>query len=392
ITGNVTVSSCTKPIDTTVQVVLTIGYAIIFPVALLGNSLVLYVVYRHQSLRNALNYLIVNMAIADLLVTILIMPYSTAYLFIQNLWFSGVFGDILCRLVHFSLTASIGASIFTLVTMTVDRFVSIVFVWRKSLTLGSSKLVLVLIWVLSFVMFGFNLRVYRVDFIFGAFRCYPSFIGFPPEFPKISAICFFVFLYAIPLLLMAVLYSIICYKLFKQKMAGGDREIDKKKKRVINMLITCTVFFALCWLPLHILHYYIYFNMKTYKCFPPLFILGGFWLGHANSAVNPCLYVIFNKTFRMAFLKALHLTSFDSNNWHPGTTNVTRVQRTGMQSLYVEDEEENKLNLAQRFSKRFRASFAKAYAKIRSASDEDSNELVDKRKSVVVVSERMTSL
>lgn len=332
------------------------------------------------------------MAIADLLVTIFIMPYSTAYLFIQNLWFGGVFGDILCRMVHFSLTASIGASIFTLVTMTLDRFISIVFVWSKALTLGSSKLVLVLIWVLSFIMFGFNLRVYRVDYIAGQFRCYPSFHDFPREFPKISAICFFVFLYAIPLLLMAVLYSIISYKLFKQKMAGGDREIDKKKKRVINMLITCTVFFALCWLPLHILHYYIYFDMETYQCFPALFILGGFWLGHANSAVNPCLYVIFNKTFRMAFLKALHLTSDDSNNWQGGATKVSRVPQTMAQSVFADENEEENDNFARRLSQRLRVSFARAYAKIRNASsDEDSNGL-DKRKSVVIISERMTSL
>jgi len=332
------------------------------------------------------------MAIADLLVTIFIMPYSTAYLFIQSLWFSGVFGDILCRIVHFSLTASIGASIFTLVTMTLDRFISIVFVWSKSLTLGSSKLVLVLIWVLSFIMFGFNLRVYRAESIAGQFRCYPNFNDFPLEFPKISAICFFVFLYAIPLLLMAVLYSIISYKLFKQKMAGGDREIDKKKKRVINMLITCTVFFALCWLPLHILHYYIYFNMETYKCFPPIFILGGFWLGHANSAVNPCLYVIFNKTFRMAFLKALRLTSYDSNNWQ-GATNASRVPKTTAHTLYADDDDdEENNNFAQRLSKQFRVSFAKAYAKIRNGSSDEETHGLDKRKSVIIVSEKMTSL
>ncbi|KAK3708590.1 hypothetical protein QZH41_002420 [Actinostola sp. cb2023] len=383
-----TVSGCSQAIDTTVQVVLSIGYIIVFPVALLGNSLVLFVVYRHQSLRNALNLLIVNMAIADLIVTIFIMPYSLVYLFIQNLWFSGIFGDILCRTVHFSLTASIGASIFTLITMTLDRFISIVFVWRKSLTLGSSKLVLVSIWVLSFAMFGFNLRVYRVDFIFGGYRCYPSFSDFPPEFPKIFAICLFVFLYAIPLLLMAVLYSIICHKLFKQKMAGGgDREIDKKKKRVIHMLITCTVFFALCWLPLHILHYHIYFDIETYRCFHPLVVLGGFWLGHANSALNPCLYVIFNKTFRMAFLKALHLnSSFDSHAWQG--TNVSRVHRT---ATFLEESEVNN-NFARQMSKRFRTSFVKAYAKMRNgSSDEDSNGH-DKRKSIVVVSERMTCL
>lgn len=387
-----TTPRCLQTIDTTVQVVLMIGYAIIFPVALLGNSLVLFVVYRHQSLRNALNYLIVNMAIADLLVTLFTMPYSMAYLFIKNLWFEGIFGDVLCRTVHFSLAASIGASIFTLITMTLDRFISIVYVWRKSLTLGSSKLALVLIWVFSFAMFGFYLRLYRVDFLGGAYRCYPKFSDFlPPEFPPMFAICMFVFLYAVPLLLMAVLYSIICHKLFKQKMVGGDYEIDKKKKRVVQMLITCTIFFAICWLPLHVLHYYIYFDIETYRCLPALVILGGFWLGHANSAVNPCLYVIFNRTFRRAFLKALHLSSFDSGIQSHATNLTTRGSRR-VKLITHTDTDENENTFATQMSKRFRVSCAKAYAKIKTGSSDDDSGGIDKRKSVVVVSERMTSL
>ena len=176
-------------------------------------------------------------------------------------------------------------------------------------------------------------------------------------------------------------------------MVGGDREIDKKKKRVIQMLITCTVFFALCWLPLHILHYHIYFDIEAYRCFPAWVILGGFWLGHANSAVNPCLYVIFNKTFRKAFLKALHMDNFDSRVFQ-ASNGVSRIQRggsTGQTPCFEEEEESD--SLAQRMTKRFRASFERAYAKIRNgSSDEESGGVLGKRKSVVIVSERMTSL
>ncbi|EDO30086.1 predicted protein, partial [Nematostella vectensis] len=135
--------------DLTLQVVLTFAYAVIFPISLLGNSLVLFVVYRHHTLRNALNYLIVNMAIADLLVTIFTMPYSVSYLYIQNRWFGGVFGEILCKVVQSAVAISIAASIFTLTTITIDRFISIVYVWKQTLTLGTSKLALVLIWVFS---------------------------------------------------------------------------------------------------------------------------------------------------------------------------------------------------------------------------------------------------
>ncbi|EDO35556.1 predicted protein, partial [Nematostella vectensis] len=282
--------------------VLTFAYAVIFPISLLGNSLVLFVVYRHHTLRNALNYLIVNMAIADLLVTIFTMPYSVSYLYIQNRWFGGVFGEILCKVVQSAVAISIAASIFTLTTITIDRFISIVYVWKQTLTLGTSKLALVLIWVFSVGMFGFYFRAYRVNKSARGLSCDPKYDFAPEEFPKYFAVCMFVFLYAVPLALMAVLYSIICRKLFKKEMGGGgDEQINNKKKRVIKMLITCTIFFAICWLPLHVLHFLIYFDLMSFLCSPLFLRLFGFWLGHANSALNPILYVIFNKTFRKAF-------------------------------------------------------------------------------------------
>lgn len=80
------------------------------------------------------------------------------------------------------------------------------------------------------------------------------------------------------------------------------------------MLVTVTLAFAVCWFPLHTIHYYIYFETETFKCMSPYLILLSFWLGHANSALNPVLYVIFNKTFRRAFLQALHIESYTSVN------------------------------------------------------------------------------
>ena len=139
------------------------------------------------------------------------------------------------------------------------------------------------------------------------------------DFSKLFALGFFVILYAIPLLLMTVLYTIIVHKLWRNRFAqstgsGGDVNINNSKKRVVKMLVTVTLFFAICWFPLHTIHYYMYFNSQSYKCLSLYVILLSFWLGHANSAINPVLYVIFNKTFRRAFLDALYIVSFSTVN------------------------------------------------------------------------------
>ena len=151
--------SCRQTMTLSMQVIMTILYALIFPIALLGNSLVLHVVFKRQSMRSVLNLLIVNMAVADLLVTIFIMPYSVASLFVGLQWFDGIFGLILCKTTHFSLTASIAASVITLIVITVDRFVTIVFVWKPCLNLRTSKISLVIIWVVSIAIMGLHLDV-----------------------------------------------------------------------------------------------------------------------------------------------------------------------------------------------------------------------------------------
>lgn len=323
ISGNgTTMAMCMPSRTVSLQVILTVMYALIFPIALLGNSLVLYVVFKRQSMRSVLNLLIVNMAIADLLVTVFIMPYSVAYLFVGLEWFGGIVGLILCKTIHFSLTASIAASVITLIVITVDRFVSIVFVWKTCLNLRTSKVSLAAIWLISIAIMGLHLEVYTVDQAIPGddrYFCYPDWRRMPVDFNKFFAIGMFVMLYAFPLVLMAILYSMIVHKLWKDSFAGnaasgGDRNINNSKKRVVKMLVTVTLAFAVCWFPLHAIHYYIYFETETFQCMSLYLILLSFWLGHANSAINPVLYVIFNKTFRRAFLHALHIQTFESVN------------------------------------------------------------------------------
>ena len=38
---------------------------------------------------------------------------------------------------------------------------------------------------------------------------------------------------------------------------------------------------------------------------PPVVILVFFWIGHANSAINPCLYILLNDGYRKDFFALL---------------------------------------------------------------------------------------
>lgn len=104
------------------RVALTVTYTITFVVAIVGNSLIIHVVRRQRNMRTAFNFLIVNMAVADILDAMIAMPAMVLYLFVLNRWLPGLVGTITCRLVNFAVGLSINTSVLTLSMIAVDRY------------------------------------------------------------------------------------------------------------------------------------------------------------------------------------------------------------------------------------------------------------------------------
>ena len=60
----------------------TFAYCLIAFVSLVGNSLVIFVVFRKCNMRSTINYFIVNMASSDFLFTVFVIPRLIAELYI----------------------------------------------------------------------------------------------------------------------------------------------------------------------------------------------------------------------------------------------------------------------------------------------------------------------
>ncbi|CAG9582962.1 unnamed protein product [Danaus chrysippus] len=95
---------------------------IVFPLlTLFGNVLVILSVARERSLQTATNYFIVSLAVADLLVAVVVMPFGVYYLF------NGVWGlpAVVCDCyIAMDVTCST-SSIFNLVAISVDRYIAV---------------------------------------------------------------------------------------------------------------------------------------------------------------------------------------------------------------------------------------------------------------------------
>ncbi|KAM6975872.1 neuropeptide FF receptor 2 [Tautogolabrus adspersus] len=317
-----------------VDVVFTVSYLLIFVVCMVGNGVVCFIVLRSKNMRTVTNLFILNLAISDLLVGIFCMPTTL----VDNIITGWPFGSVLCKLSGMVQGISVSASVFTLVAIAVDRFRCIVYPFKQKLTIPTSKLIIVVIWVLAVSIMcpsGVMLQVtkeHRVRIILGRNNDTQPFYWCRENWPnqemrKIYTTVLFANIYLAPLSLIVVMYARIGFTLSKTTIpmvsgsgTGSEKglsnnkpsmegrlTISKKKTRVIMMLLVVASLFILSWLPLWTLmmlsdyaslteHQYRVINIYVYPF--------AHWLAFFNSSVNPIIYGFFNENFRRGFQAA----------------------------------------------------------------------------------------
>lgn len=304
-------TQCTYDLDSlTEKFCKTVAYFIIMFSSLIGNVLVICVVIINRQMRTVTNYLIVNMAVADLLITVFSMPVTIKLLVTGHMdWSSGVFSNILCKLIPFTQSLSIASSVLTLTAIAFDRFLAVMFPLKRYMPFQVSYGIMVIVWIVGIAVNSPILYAQRVIMRNGKWFCLEIWTpAFTEEASKHFTIVIFVVFYLVPLLTMSILYSFIVLKLWVRKVPGNQtaenqRRSDKSKKKVLIMLMTVVILFALCWLPVYISQFIYFFDKENFPCGPPAVLsFMGYFLGHANSAINPTIYAIFNSNFRKGFI------------------------------------------------------------------------------------------
>ena len=110
-----------------IKLTFAILYTAIISMALVGNILVIYILYKRPETRRLTSFMYVNLAVADLLVTGVVMPQSMELIILDNLWIDGTFGELLAKLIMFDFFVAVTASLFSLTAVALDFFFGIVF-------------------------------------------------------------------------------------------------------------------------------------------------------------------------------------------------------------------------------------------------------------------------
>ncbi|VDL76037.1 unnamed protein product [Nippostrongylus brasiliensis] len=128
-------------------------YNVLCVCSVYGNSLVILVILYFRRLRTATNILILNLAIADLLIAVFCIPFSywQVLIFDDQRW---VFGSAMCSLLSFFQGIAVFLSSWTLVVISFDRWMAIMFVLSPNMRLTRKRAVYLVLatWAFSITM------------------------------------------------------------------------------------------------------------------------------------------------------------------------------------------------------------------------------------------------
>ncbi|XP_062997874.1 G-protein coupled receptor 83-like [Elgaria multicarinata webbii] len=285
----------------TVKALLIVAYSVIICISLFGNVVVCHVVIKNKRMHSATSLFIVNLAVADIMITILNTPF-TLVRFVSSTW---IFGKLMCHISRFVQYCSVHVSVLTLAAIALDRHQVIMHPLKPRMSIAKGGICIIIIWVMA-SCFSLPHAIYQ-KLIWYPYRnrtnrmaCLPSFP--PPKdlFWKYLDLTTFVLLYVLPLLVISITYTVVAKKLWMRN-AIGDVTMEqyfahrRKKKMTLKMLMVVVVVFAVCWFPLNC--YLVLMSSKAIHSNNALYF-AFHWFAMSSTCYNPFIYCWLNESFR----------------------------------------------------------------------------------------------
>ena len=277
-------------------------YSILTLTNVVANSLVILVIIRSRSKKAPLNYLVLNLGVADLIVGVfgglseMLAPTIT--------YPPGLTGEVLCRLFRggYLAWAACFASVYSRVFIAFDRYYAIMkpFSIRRRVTIKKLKIFIPACWIIgailsfpSFLVMDFN-------------KNREHFCRFKQQTPmkKVFFTYWFVFSGLVPTGILLALYGRVIRRLWFEKDANSVtfQAVRRSRKKITKtMLMLSTMYVILC-LPDSVWHIlevsfpnHVSFSSASSNVFRCLLLL--------NSTINPFIYAFQFANFRRELTK-----------------------------------------------------------------------------------------
>ncbi|XP_067671815.1 RYamide receptor-like [Haliotis asinina] len=274
--------------------------------AIVDNIIVLVVIGQTFGRRSQISAYQINLALADLLMSVFCVPFTFAQAYV-GFW---AFGSFTCPAILFLQLCFVNVSAYTNVAIGIDRFLGVIFPFKWKPTVRQRKRILVLVWCFSALIASPEVVVGRSkeQYLWNGTQPLCNEYWRTPEQREMYTLAVFLLCLILPLVTLVITYSCVVYRLWIRQTPGNadikrDRRRLSSKKKVTRMLIIKVAMFTLCWLPLHLFNLLVDFNSKLLNSADEHVVQTAFfachWVAMSHAFVNPLIYFIADDYFRV---------------------------------------------------------------------------------------------
>ncbi|XP_044025385.1 trace amine-associated receptor 1-like [Siniperca chuatsi] len=283
-------------IPSIICVLLYIFLALLSVVTICGNLLVIISIIYFKQLHTPTNYLILSLAVADLLVGIIVFPFSMAFSLSSCLYHE----DLFCK-VRGSFDISLSTcSILNLCCISIDRYYAVCqpLTYRTKINHRVVVVMILVSWGVS-VLIGISVIIAGLNNDKCEERCLIDVLIKNTIGPILS--------FYLPVIIMLCIYLRIF--LVAQRQARSIQNttcqgtksgatVNKMERKATKTLAIVLGVFVLCWLPFFLCVTFVPFSNNSV---PGSVVETLNWLTLSNSMLNPFIYAFFYRWFRSAF-------------------------------------------------------------------------------------------
>ncbi|XP_052046934.1 cysteinyl leukotriene receptor 2 [Apodemus sylvaticus] len=275
-------------------------YLVIFVWGALGNGFSIYVFLQTYKKSTSVNVFMLNLAISDFLF-ISTLPFRADYYFRGSDW---IFGDLVCRIMSYSLYVNMYTSIYFLTVLSVVRFLATArpFQMLRGTSIRSA-------WVLCGIIWVFIMASAAPLLVNGQEKNNTTMLCLELNSQTLKKLVIMNHIslavgFLLPFFTLTICYLLIIRVLLKVEIPeSGPRAAHRK---ALTTIVIAMIIFLLCFLPYHALRTLHLVTWNKESCGDVLHkaTVVTLTLAAANSCFNPFLYYFAGENFK-ARLRAI---------------------------------------------------------------------------------------
>nr|AWU59273.1 rhodopsin [Chitala ornata] len=260
------------------------------------NFLTLYVTVEHKKLRTPLNYILLNLAVADLFMVF--GGFTTTMYTSLHGYF--VFGTTGCNLEGFFATTGGIIGLWCLVVLTIERWL-VVCKPMSNFRFGENHALMgvVFTWVMALACSGPPLIGWS-RYIPEGMQCSCG-VDYYTYRPELNTYSFVIYMFAVhfitPLIIIFFCYGRLVLTVKAAAAQQQESETTQRAEKEVSRMVVIMVFsYLVCWIPYASVAWYIFTHQGS--MFGPIFMTIPAFFAKAHAVYNPIIYVCMNKQFR----------------------------------------------------------------------------------------------